>query len=100
MTLWGIPYPMRPGQSPRDLLGPPSVADNGRGVFQNRREPSELGWIYLGGPGWWGSHDLEAMARAYAWLAERSADIPQGPYEWCTVEAFDPRAEAALILSR
>lgn len=38
MSLWGIPYDLRPDQSPKDLF----EAEN------------TSGWVWLGTPGWWG----------------------------------------------
>lgn len=82
MSLWGIPYRMRPGQQPYDL-------------WKARRDyvplpPGHYGappinlddWVWLGSPGWWGdmsnirSERIEAFAQRYPSL------IPQGPCEW------------------
>lgn len=92
MTIWGIPYAMRPGQSPRDLL---------RGD-ERRRETHEYNarysdtyrqahtfraakddWIYLGSEGWYGSMSAERIAEVKAFLAAHEDDVPQYPGEWC-----------------
>jgi len=66
MTLWGIPYGMRPGQSPRDL----------------QRAGNAGGWIYLGGPGWWGTLDADSIVRIKIWLTVHADDVPTGPCEF------------------
>jgi hypothetical protein len=71
LSLWGIPYRMRPGQSPRDIL---------RGPLGKYGPPAD--WVYLGSPGWWG--DLTARDRALVEaLLAGADDVPTGPYEWC-----------------
>lgn len=78
--LWGIPYDMRPGQSPHHI-----------------REDLRRGWIYLGThfarrgdlvTGWWGSTSRANQAAIAAFLARQaSADsIPDGFPEWSRVE--------------
>jgi hypothetical protein len=65
LTLWGIPYRMRPGQAPKDIV--------------NRVE-----WIYLGQPGWFygSTGDHEAADR---WIDAHRDLIPMGHYEWTEV---------------
>lgn len=86
MALWGIPYAMRPGQSPRDLWIGRLVPDRtfvGYGKHVYRPGPRE-GWIWLGQPGWWGNLSSEAQAAIVAFLEPlRKADlVPTGPGEW------------------
>lgn len=52
------------GQSPDDII--------------DRR-----GWIYLGGPGWWGSIPLPRIVAIKKYLSELLA-IPSHPNEWIT----------------
>lgn len=66
LELFGIPYEMRPGQSPRDLW----------------RAGRTDGWIWLGSPGWWGHLDSVAQHEIRTFLAENAADVPDGPFEW------------------
>lgn len=68
MSLWGIPYEMcrNCGQSPDDII--------------DRRE-----WIYLGGPGWWGSIPLPRIAAIKKYLSELLA-IPSHPNEWISLK--------------
>lgn len=90
-VLWGVPYDMRPGQAPRDLLGVPSMADNLRGRFHDLKTPGELVWAYLGDWGddgqlsWWGSYNKERLEEVRAWLAT-VRHIPACYPEHCVVE--------------
>ena len=68
LSLWGIPYGMRPGQQPRDL----------------QRVGNTNGWIWLGCPGWWYSIPKADQDAITQWLAAR--DVPAWPCEWCTVD--------------
>lgn len=78
MALWGIPYGMRPGQSPYDL----------------HRAGNTRGWIWLGSPGWWGSLSRKDQEEIQSWLATLE-DIPQGPAEWVDVEVSERREKNA-----
>ena len=69
MSLWGIPYPMRPGQAPADL----------------ERANNTSGWIYLGGPGWYGSMSPERVKEVTEWLASIQAPAPGHPAEWLDI---------------
>ena len=73
MSLWGVPYQMRPGQSPGDIRRAGNIGVCGSPL-----------WTYLGGPGWWGNISREDQAVIEAFLAPiRRADlIPTGPEEW------------------
>jgi len=94
MALWGIPYDMRPGQSPRDLYEGRKVPDTlaaARGWY-GRTIPSpgpREGWIWLGSPGWWGNLDQRSQDTISSWLdgvtAGNRLDLPQGPAEWILV---------------
>lgn len=66
MSLWGIPYDMREGQAPRDLL-----------------ENPKRNWIWLGCPGWWGSLDTPNQKSIKDFLESVKDSIPGGPNEWC-----------------
>lgn len=72
MALWGIPYPMRPGQAPLDLY----------------RANRLSGWIWLGCPGWFGSMRAAEVRCVQGYLRRHAADIPQGPCEWSYVSDF------------
>jgi len=91
MELWGIPYPMRPGQSPRDLYEGRKIPDTiraaqgWRGAMISAPGVRE-DWIYLGAPGWWGSLTEENQRAVTSWL-DLVTDghprlLPQGPGEW------------------
>jgi hypothetical protein len=89
MALWGIPYPMRPKQSPMNLWESTKVPDTAKhaaghyGHFLATPGPRE-GWIWLGSPGWWG-HLTPAQQAAIATYLEplQARDlIPVGPNEW------------------
>jgi len=68
LSLYGIPYKMRPdiGQEPRHLW----------------KAGQTKGWIWLGTPGWYGSMSNDDVAAVKAFLAKHKGDVPGGPYEW------------------
>lgn len=66
MGLFGIPYEMRAGQSPRDLYDVGNVSD----------------WTWLGSPGWWGSLSGPYQKRVAAFLGSLGDLVPEGPGEW------------------
>lgn len=68
LCLYGIPYKMRPGQSPRDIWG--------------YRDHPEHGWIWLGSCGWFGDMSKERQAEVKAFLRAHHDEIPQWPFEW------------------
>lgn len=74
MSLWGIPYPMRPGQAPRDLY--------------ERFDGPAPDWIWLGSPGWWGAMTRERIEEVKAFLAplREQGLIPTGPGEWADIK--------------
>jgi hypothetical protein len=71
MSLWGIPYEMRPGQAPRDLW---------RAATARYENPH--GWIYLGTCGWFASLTEPEIDLIKTWEKEHRANIPEGPGEW------------------
>lgn len=73
LALWGIPYDMRPGQGPKDIL--PRFRDH---------------WIWLGSPGWWGSYSRvdQRLLKAYLRAAGAQDAIPQNPHEWSRLSDF------------
>lgn len=96
LTLWGIPYEMRPGQQPGDLFRahrdyvPPKPGHYG----SKRIDLSD--WVYLGEPGWFGSMSAERRAEVEAFLASIPKDAkPHGPYEWTRLADFTQEAEPA-----
>ena len=61
MSLWGIPYKMKPGQGPKDLIG------------------NTENWTWLGSPGWYGSTKTKILGI----LSTIPDDaIPTHPGEW------------------
>jgi len=68
LGLWGIPHRLREDiqQAPRDLW--------------DRR--SELGWIWLGSPGWWGKYPKADQAKIAAYLETWADMVPASPGEW------------------
>lgn len=69
LALYGIPYDLRPGQSPKDL-------------HSRYRE----GWIFLGYPGWAGPISSDDAQEISEFLAKHEGNIPEGPYEWTRLE--------------
>lgn len=83
LELFGIPYDMRPGQSPRHIWeGARRYYDGlaGMRTRATREAPNRdftADWISLGVPG-------RETTETLAWLATLE-DVPQGPHEWCRV---------------
>jgi len=74
LTLWGIPYDLRPGQAPIHL-------------WKSEHSSARRGWIYLGEPGWYGSLSRERIDQIKAFLAEHKDLVPGNPYEWTVLPA-------------
>ena len=93
LALWGIPYELRPGQSPRDLWDSTSIADtlaHARGVYgATIRTPGPReGWVLISpAPGWWGSMSRDDQAEAKAFIAEHKESVPEHAYEWSSLAA-------------
>lgn len=68
LSLYGIPYQMRPGQAPRD-------------IFEKFRHE----WIWLGSPGWFGSMTKAEISLVREFLTTFKNDIPQNPHEWTKI---------------
>lgn len=90
LTLYGIPYAMRPGQSPRDIYRagrdakPPAP-----GWYGTPSRDYTAEWVYLGEPGWWGSLSRERIAEVKAWLEGLpQGAIPEWPEEWTDLADF------------
>lgn len=89
LALWGIPYDMRPGQSPHHLWNAPRPDTLARaagryGAMMHSPGPLE-GWVYLGSPGWWGTIAQDDQQQIAAWLAELGDMVPGNPCEWVAV---------------
>jgi hypothetical protein len=86
LGLWGIPYKMRPGQSPRDLK---DAHDNYRWPAPGHYGPKRISlddWVYLGHPGWYGSMTPAKQEAVKAFLAQHRDSIPGYPHEWSELE--------------
>jgi hypothetical protein len=68
MALYGLPYRMREGQSPRN------IAERFRGD-----------WVWLGSPGWWNRYSEREQGLIREFLATHADDIPDGPHEWSNI---------------
>lgn len=75
LCLIGIPYEMRPGQSPNDLW---------RAAHEEGPRSRIRDWVWLGSPGWWGSKTREEIEWIKQFL-DAVEDVPSGPGEWCPV---------------
>jgi len=64
LSLWGIPYNLRPDQQPKDISS----------AYRSD-------WIWLGSPGWWGNMPPERRIEVERWLSTVPY-IPGNPYEW------------------
>jgi hypothetical protein len=78
LSLWGIPYGMRPGQAPRDLW---------RGCVDRGKPTPPPDWVWLGSPGWYGymSAPERAVVEAFVGQLLKKDDVPNGPGEWSEV---------------
>jgi len=76
LCLYGIPYGMRPGQSPRDLW---------RFDQEHPGVGALTGWAYLGSPGWWLHWSGEERAVLESWLRACGDQVPCYPFEWSTL---------------
>ncbi len=85
--LWGIPYAMRPGQSPTDLYRGRTRPVMGGGHGQTEPAHGALeGWIWLGnGSGWWGDLSAASIERIRTFLATMKPNVPGNAYEWLDV---------------
>lgn len=89
MALYGIPYNMREGQSPRDIFMAewPGILQPGERKATPRKHSGQVpsDWIYLGNPGWWGSISRDDQAKIQKFLEFFKAKdlIPGGPNEFC-----------------
>jgi len=88
MTLWGLPYRMRPGgsQTPYHLFK--AERDWKRPRFDDRIGPRQIDlsdWIYLGEPGWWGSRTREEQGHISKFLDEVRECVPDSPAEFSPI---------------
>jgi hypothetical protein len=90
LGLYGIPYRMREGQSPRDLQKAHDDYVPPRPGHYGSKQTDLSDWVYLGHPGWWGDmgagHPVRKAIVAFA--AEHPDAIPRGPYEWVDLTAL------------
>lgn len=96
LALWGIPYDMRPGQSPSDLKRahdlyiPPPYGTYGS------KQISLADWIYLGSPGWYGNLSAEQISSIKSYLNGLDATlIPRGYNEWVCLTDSTVAVESA-----
>jgi hypothetical protein len=88
MALYGVPYDMRPGQAPRDLVAAewPGKIQPGERRAAPRKYAGSVpdDWVWLGSPGWWGTLSLEDQRAVVSFLKPlREKDlVPTGPNEW------------------
>lgn len=101
LCLYGIPYAMRPGQSPRDLIRAEWPAKSHERYMPPLKRSGELpsDWIYLGTNThahkgeilipWWSGDTSTSDPRPdiKAFLTAHADSIPDGPGEWCSLEA-------------
>lgn len=82
LTLYGIPYDMRPGQQPGDLWrAHRDYVEPKPGHYGSKRiDISD--WVYLGEPGWYSSSTAEEIAHIAAFLEAHNDNIPGNPHEW------------------
>jgi hypothetical protein len=106
MELWGIPYNMRPEQSPRDLYMGRRIPDTlalARGYYGATIKAPGVreDWIYLGAPGWWGHlSDIEQQTiQAFLAPLRAAGVVPEGPCEWAPIKNPLSRLRCASMKS-
>lgn len=88
LTLIGIPYQMRPGQSPRRLR---EAHHNFVPAAPGHYGPKQIDlsdWVYLGEPGWFGTMPKARQAEVIAFCEKHPDLIPKGPDEWIDIAAI------------
>ena len=87
LTLWGLPYDLREGQSPRDLWDAPTP-ELCWGQWAPRAPGPHPGWVYLGSLGWFGSMSDAQIVEVKRFLGTlmQTDDIPNGPNEFQRLE--------------
>jgi len=103
LGLYGIPYEMRPGQSPGDLwrstgyIDPYATNEHGQRMSGTRvvTPGAREDWVFLGYPGWWGHVSREEQDEIAAFLKplEEADLVPGGPYEWSQIDRPLPMVE-------
>lgn len=89
LTLYGIPYDMKPGQQPGDIwrgrrLQDPAAPHYVLGATVSVPGPAS-DWIWLGQPGWWSNLTREEQRAISEWLEKLGDVVPVNPYEWTTL---------------
>ena len=82
MGLWGIPYDMRPGQSPRDLRRAHESYSPPRPGSYGAKQVDLSDWVWLGSPGWYGSMTADEIAEVKRYLTWFRDAVPNGPNEF------------------
>jgi hypothetical protein len=96
LALYGIPYEMRPGQSPRDLQHARDSWTPAKPGHYGSKQVDLSDWIFLGYPGSRGTLSASEGEAIAAYLAEHSGLIPGGPCEWSRVaDSLARRIETA-----
>jgi hypothetical protein len=80
LTLWGLPYELRPGQTPYDLFKASKIPHPERGFLTSIAD-----WVWLGQPGWWGHLDKPHQKMVEKFLEKHRDNIPRNPPEFCTL---------------
>jgi hypothetical protein len=90
LGLWGIPYEMRPGQSPGDIWRAQRDYVPPRTGWYGSKQVGLDDWIWLGCPGWYGTMPrveqvlaIDFSARCWSVHA-----LPQGPNEWTDLREY------------
>jgi len=91
MELYGIPYEMRIGQGPRDLVDAewPGLLQPGdwRATPRKQRGEAPSDWVWLGTPGWYGNVTDIELEEIKAFLVRNSEYVPMNPGEWSVLPA-------------
>lgn len=82
LALYGIPYELRPGQSPRDLWRAYHEWEAPKPGHYGSKRISLDDWVYLGNPGWFGTMTRPEIQLVEEFLAAHKQEVPGNPYEW------------------
>ncbi len=85
MALWGLPYDMRPGQTPYDLWKAHRDYEPPPPGWYGSKQISLADWVYLGSPGWHGAIPQDEQVAIQAFLEAHKDDVPHGPCEWTRI---------------
>lgn len=77
LDLWGLPYDLRPGQTPYDLFKASKILHPTRGFLTSIAD-----WVWLGQPGWWGHYDQNQQNAIKVFLEKHAGIVPRNALDY------------------